>query len=148
MLPRSIYLWLVLDLFLIHHLKIIVIEHDRDSKSHHQFCKSLAQTNPLPTQKRRKSMRVALPPIRPLEIRRITVEPFWQEFLRLDPLPRVMVHIINCDDDVFAGGYGFAVDDYVLVEGRGEGLGDDGLVAESFEEAEAEVVEFVGHLLV
>jgi hypothetical protein len=27
-------------------------------------------------------------------------------------------------------------------------LGDDGLVAESFEEAEAEVVEFVGHFLV
>jgi len=91
---------------------------------------------------------VALSAVWALEVRGRRVKTLWEELLRLDPLTGVMVHIVNRNNDVFTRGNGFPVDDYILVEGRGQGLSDDGLVAECLEEAEAQVIEFIGQLLV
>ena len=148
MLPRRINLRLVLDLFRIHQLKVIVIEHDRDGEPHHQLSKGLAQADPLSTQEWRERMRVPLPTIRPLKVGRGRVKTFRKELLRLNPLSWMMVHIVNRDDEVLSCGYGFPVDNHILVEGGREGLGDHGLVAECFKEAETKVLELIRHLLV
>ena len=91
-----------LTIYTFFELEFEVREECRQGQLAHDFNERFADANSIPSQKRREAVRVSSFAVWSEEVGAFGIEAFWDKFLRLNPLFRVIAQAVHHDDNWIA----------------------------------------------